>query len=144
MNSVISLEIIKEGLLFSFIVQIHYKNQICRKRTMSGHINFNGAGSTKVTRTDNLTHHVKLIVLPYLIAGSCGSRPHTRIVGGHEASVNSWPWQVQLRTPSGFPFCGGSLVDPFWVVSAAHCVVQKRSTDLVIRYHGFFTLLCYI
>lgn len=66
--------------------------------------------------------------------GNCGSRPNTRIVGGHEAVKNSWPWQVQLRTTSGFPFCGGSLVDPSWVVTATHCVTDSTPSSVKIRY----------
>ena len=55
----------------------------------------------------------------------CGSRPSAsnRIVGGSVAKVNSWPWQVMLVVrSSGIQFCGGSLVDRYWVVTAAHCV----------------------
>ena len=69
---------------------------------------------------------------------NCGSRPHTRIVGGHEAAVNSWPWQVQLRSTNGFPFCGGSLIDPYWVVSATHCLKNlfgsTKPSEVKIRY----------
>ncbi|KAL9985657.1 hypothetical protein ACROYT_G008083 [Oculina patagonica] len=68
-----------------------------------------------------------------LAEGNCGSRPNTRIVGGHEAPVNSWPWQVQLRSSSGFPFCGGSLVDPSWVVTATHCVTRASPSSIYIR-----------
>lgn len=64
--------------------------------------------------------------------GNCGTRPNVRIVGGHEAAVNGWPWQVQLRSYS--PFCGGSLVDPLWVVTATHCVTNASPSDFKIRY----------
>uniref|UniRef100_A0A672FTK6 Zgc:55888 n=1 Tax=Salarias fasciatus TaxID=181472 RepID=A0A672FTK6_SALFA len=43
-----------------------------------------------------------------------------RIMGGQEAWAHSWPWQVSLRLAST-PACGGAVVSPLWVVSAAHC-----------------------
>ena len=42
-----------------------------------------------------------------------------KIVGGHECTPHSQPHQVSLN--SGYHFCGGSLVNENWVVSAAHC-----------------------
>lgn len=42
-----------------------------------------------------------------------------KIVGGYTCEENSVPYQVSLN--SGYHFCGGSLIDSQWVVSAAHC-----------------------
>ncbi|CAL4190386.1 unnamed protein product, partial [Meganyctiphanes norvegica] len=46
----------------------------------------------------------------------------TRIVGGQTTEVNEYPWQVALvsRGSSGV-FCGGSLINDRWVLTAAHC-----------------------
>ncbi|XP_055366989.1 transmembrane protease serine 9-like [Betta splendens] len=53
----------------------------------------------------------------------CGQPPlNTKIVGGQEASAGSWPWQVSLQH-SGNHFCGGSLINSQWVLTAAHCFV---------------------
>ncbi|KAL6113703.1 uncharacterized protein ACO6RY_11916 [Pungitius sinensis] len=49
---------------------------------------------------------------------------HARIVNGEEAVPHSWPWQVSLQQSSGFHFCGGSLINENWVVTAAHCNVN--------------------
>ena len=44
----------------------------------------------------------------------------TRIIGGQEAWAGSWPWQVALRYAT-MPACGGAVIRPSWVITAAHC-----------------------
>ncbi|GAA3437640.1 S1 family peptidase [Kutzneria kofuensis] len=51
-----------------------------------------------------------------------------RIVGGDEASTTTTPWVVALTTSAGAFFCGGTLVAPTKVVTAAHCVTQALAT----------------
>merc|ERR1719452_15371 len=43
-----------------------------------------------------------------------------KIVGGHEAGENQWPWQVALFIDDAW-FCGGSLISDEYVMTAAHC-----------------------
>ncbi|XP_031573700.1 CUB and peptidase domain-containing protein 2-like isoform X2 [Actinia tenebrosa] len=70
-----------------------------------------------------------------LTEGYCGVKPNVRIVGGAEAPRGAWPWQVMLRTKNGGvgQFCGGSLVHPQWVVTAAHCVSNLSPNRLFVR-----------
>ncbi|XP_066509208.1 chymotrypsin B-like [Hoplias malabaricus] len=49
---------------------------------------------------------------------------YARIVNGEEAVPHSWPWQVSLQDFTGFHFCGASLINENWVVTAAHCNVR--------------------
>ncbi|KAK2913887.1 hypothetical protein Q8A67_002286 [Cirrhinus molitorella] len=55
---------------------------------------------------------------------------YSRIVNGEEARPHSWPWQVSLQDSTGFHYCGGSLVNEWWVVTAAHC--DPWSSDRVV------------
>ncbi|KAM9311465.1 ovochymase-1 [Gastrophryne carolinensis] len=60
---------------------------------------------------------------------ACGVAPLSaqwllnRIVGGEEASPNCWPWQVALLYQGSF-VCGGAIISPEWVMTAAHCVLS--------------------
>jgi len=52
----------------------------------------------------------------------------TRIVGGQEAAAYSWPWLVSLQY-QGNHFCGGTLIDEYHVLTAAHCLQDSSMFD---------------
>jgi Trypsin len=68
-----------------------------------------------------------------------------RIVGGQPTTIGEWPWQVAvtlndaLYQGNGFErqFCGGSLVAPQVVVTAAHCFYDEGAGGFPPADQGF-------
>nr|XP_033958128.1 polyserase-2-like [Pseudochaenichthys georgianus] len=63
-----------------------------------------------------------------LLIGAAFATEEDKIVGGKECTPYSMPHQVSLN--SGYHFCGGSLVNENWVVSAAHCYKSRVEVHL--------------
>ncbi|KAF7219865.1 plasminogen activator, urokinase a [Nothobranchius furzeri] len=64
---------------------------------------------------------------------TCGERSERRnkIVGGSFTRVESHPWVAAIYLKGTF-LCGGSLISPGWVLTAAHCFVGG---DRIKRQH---------
>uniref|UniRef100_A0A673LD06 Coagulation factor IX n=1 Tax=Sinocyclocheilus rhinocerous TaxID=307959 RepID=A0A673LD06_9TELE len=62
------------------------------------------------------------------------SAPKSRIVGGNPALPGEIPWQVALVARSTQQvFCGGSILNQLWVITAAHCLVGTQNGSFYIR-----------
>ena len=86
----------------------------------------------------NIVHGLSLLVLLWLsvlplppVLGDDWDDPNVfNVVGGHTTTVERQPWLVSLQA-GGQHFCGGSLVAPQWVLTAAHCLHDKSHSMLL-------------
>jgi len=66
---------------------------------------------------------------------SPAAAPDDRIVGGQEASVGQFPFIASLKTQLSkwyFHFCGGSALSTTHIITAAHCVDDKRAEAIFV------------
>lgn len=66
--------------------------------------------------------------VPLPAGGEQAARPY--IVGGSETSTEEHPWMVALTGAAGSAYCGGALVGPARVATAAHCVAGRDPAEL--------------
>ncbi|XP_066591615.1 ovochymase-1-like [Prorops nasuta] len=56
-----------------------------------------------------------------------------RIVNGQDAKEGEFPYQVSLQYKAGrFHYCGGSILNEYYVLTAAHCIMGKNPNSFVV------------
>lgn len=73
-----------------------------------------------------------LCVLPFTSMAASSTPVKPTIVGGIETTPNSRPYQVALLM-NGRQGCGGTLISPNWVLTAAHCVDGASTSSLTVQ-----------
>ncbi|XP_004393642.1 PREDICTED: serine protease 40-like [Odobenus rosmarus divergens] len=59
------------------------------------------------------------------VSAVCGKpKAMGRIYGGRDVLAGQWPWQASLLYQRTH-VCGAVLIDPLWLVSTAHCFLNK-------------------
>lgn len=92
--------------------------------------------SGHTSATASFTVQPQLLTPPLAtVTGASANQPE--IVGGKEANPGAWPWQVAILNAAiennwNAQYCGGSLIDPYWVLTAAHCVADVPPTEIAV------------
>nr|ABZ04014.1 serine protease 6 [Costelytra zealandica] len=55
-----------------------------------------------------------------------------RVVGGTNATAGAYPYMVSLRSSANAHFCGGSILNSQWILTAASCLVGRTVTNTMV------------
>nr|XP_046253877.1 trypsin I-P1-like [Scatophagus argus] len=78
---------------------------------------------------------LQMVTVLLLLAVSVSETSTTRIIGGQEVLPFSIKYQASLQSGKDH-YCGGTLVHPQWVVSAAHCWIPSSIMKVVLSEHN--------
>ncbi|CAH1983368.1 unnamed protein product [Acanthoscelides obtectus] len=85
-------------------------------------------------RCTSMSDHKAWEMLP---SGDCGiGRKPVRITNGKEADLGQFPWIARLGYEDGQAIkfkCGGTLLNKWYVITAAHCLKENEEKLKVIR-----------
>lgn len=80
----------------------------------------------------------------FVLLSVCGTRPAyfpspLRIVNGDQVKPGTWPFQVALYGGDKLHyFCGGSILNENWIVTAAHCLGEQVLQNIKIFFLLFW------
>ncbi|XP_062046028.1 chymotrypsin-like elastase family member 3B [Lepus europaeus] len=84
-----------------------------------------------------------LLVALASASGQPSFRPSIRVVNGTDADPHSWPWQAMVlyeQDGALYFICGGTLIDPDWVMTAGHCFPYNGTYWVLLGGHDITDL----
>merc|ERR1712018_234980 len=71
-----------------------------------------------------------------------GTQSGTKIINGLDSSIPI-AWQVWLTFTNNLQhgICGGTLINPGWVLTAFHCIIYKEQRIAAGNFYNWFSLL---
>ncbi|MBS4000003.1 MAG: trypsin-like serine protease [Desulfobulbaceae bacterium] len=83
---------------------------------------------------------VTIIITPIMADDKKDELPDLQIVGGVNADIEDYPWQIAIFSVGADgkveeQMCGGSIIDPYWILTAAHCVdTDAHKTQKIVAH----------
>lgn len=94
--------------------------------------------ASRITRARRSWSVVLILAAAFLLLPAVLAQDESppRIIGGEVAGPGEWPWQIAIidkgSNPYSGQFCGGSLIDEEWVLTAAHCVANETPNTIQV------------
>ncbi|XP_072262911.1 transmembrane protease serine 11C-like [Pyxicephalus adspersus] len=118
-----------------FVVSFNF-NDIVKKNVSIQKIFSENMRNTSTAQFNIDKNSLELIEITYdvaqdLVNNNCGvggPSVSSKIVGGTDAALGTWPWQAGLHL-NGNHRCGASLISETWLVSAAHCFNSNKDVN---------------
>lgn len=68
-----------------------------------------------------------LFVYPKENANALSGQIQVKMANGSKPDMKKWPWIASYYDISTGSYCGGSLINRYWVLTAAHCLVDSKA-----------------